>query len=193
MTDYILGLDLAGGLSGAALAPVDWGGDWDKVTTVTSGYKLPRLGTAARADCEANRAQWEAERALEVSMDIDSLMTTLVLRPGLSVHVYAETMFVGSHPSAILPIAYVRGAVLTSLAGMGAIVHDVSASEWRKLLLGSPNGLRHEVKLITRSALVASGAPPDWCEDEYDAAAVMNWGMAQHGGQFYSCPKPVKP
>lgn len=185
MTDYILGLDLAGGLSGAALAPVDWGGDWDKVTTVTAGYPLPKPRSEARVACDENRAQWEAERALHM---------VRVIRPMASanVHVYAETMFVGQHPSAIIPIAYVRGAVLTALAGMGAAVHDVSASEWRKLLLGSPNGLRAEVKAATSRALAASGAPSDWCEDEYDAAAILNWGMAQHGGQFYSCPKPVK-
>jgi Holliday junction resolvasome RuvABC endonuclease subunit len=186
----VLGLDLAGGLSGAALAPVDWGGDWGKVATRTVGYQLPKIGSRARAACDASRAQWEATRGIAIASTIGTMCARVVPMRHSRVHVYAETMFVGANQSAVIPLAYVRGAVLTALAGMGATVHDVSASEWRKLLLGTPNGLRADVKAATFRTIVASGAPPTWCEDEYDAAAIMNWGMHQHGGLFFSCPAP---
>jgi hypothetical protein len=161
----LLGLDLSATAAAVCAVPLDWDGDWRRVTTLVVGESLRRDAT-------------DMERARRTEA-IAARLVTFARKRGASeawIESYAFSRRDNAHT-----LAEVGGVVRLELLRAGIEIRTANMSTARKLLLGKVP--RSEAKQACHRVLHEAGSPP-WTFDESDAFVAANLGLSEHAGAF---------
>jgi len=162
----LLGLDLSLTASAAVAVPLDWDGQWSRVRTCVVGEKLRRDATDAE---RARRTETIAARLVGFARAVSAT------------HGFVEGYAFGQSTAAHA-LGELGGVVRLELVRAGIELHTVPMQSARKLLLGRCP--REGAKVAVCAALRAAGARFESL-DEYDAAAVANFGLSELGGYCF--------
>jgi hypothetical protein len=160
----LVGVDLSARGTALVAAPSDWDGQWSRMRTLVVGRALGRQAS-------------DAERALRCRA-IAAQSVEFCRMVGAELACFEGYAF--NQRSAAHTLAEVGGVVRLALVEAGFGISTVAMQSARKLLLGKVP--RRDPKPAVEAALRAAGAPLHWGPDEIDAACVLNWLMAEHGG-----------
>lgn len=161
----IAGLDLSLTASAIVTVPLDWDGDWKRVTSSVYGYGLARTAI-------------DSERIARCADIASFLVKCARIRRVTKVYIegYAFSRADKAHSLGEL------GGIVRYLLGMDGIEYlTASMNTARKLLLGKVP--RSGAKDACSQTLHNAGAPP-WTLDESDAFVCANWGLSEHAGAF---------
>jgi hypothetical protein len=161
----LMGLDLSATAGAACAVPLDWDGDFRRVSTCVVGERLRR---DAGDDERARRCERIASRLVGFAR---SHGVTEAWIEG-----YAFALRTAAHT-----LAEVGGCVRLQLMRAGITIRTANMGTARKLLLGRlPRlGAKHAVY----AALLAAGSPR-WSLDEADAFVAVNLGLSEHAGAW---------
>lgn len=163
----LLGLDLSLTASAAVACPLDWDGDFRRVQSLVIGEKLDKGASLAE---RAHRTERIASRLVAFARSVGATRCWI-------------EQYAFSQANAAHSLGELGGVVKLALVSAGIEIHTVTASQARKLLLGvNP---RKGAKVAVAKALRAAGAQFDTL-DEYDAMAVLNFGLAEAGGYCFA-------
>lgn len=155
------------------VAPLSWGGDWSLVEHGRYGYSLEQ--GCSMAD--------RIRRCAAIAVGLKLVFSRLGVTHGYIEH-YAFAKAEQAHQLGELGYA-IRSHLMSDFD-----LHEVAISSIRSTLLGKTRARAGEpdIKLQTYEALTAAGLPSEFggrkkeSLDRSDAAAVMNYGMADLGG-----------
>lgn len=183
-----MGLDLSARAAAAVSVPSNWTGSWGSEVSslVVDGGQVPHDDDMARVLRTIEVAERLVDFAKQNRVEV-AWIEGYAFRQNNSAHTVAE----------------VGGVVRAELVRAGVEVRTVMMQTARKLLLGKlprpqkkAKRKRGEPKPETTKDLVAATLRAAGIEfrtlDEYDAMAVLNWGMAQRGRFFFAQPEPDK-
>lgn len=163
----ILGLDLSLNASAAVSVPISWDGDWSRVRSCVVGEKLRRDAS------DAERARRTETIAMRLVAFARSSGATKAFIEG-----YAYGLKTSAHS-----LGELGGVVRLELVRAGIELVTVPMQTARKLLLGRCP--RQGAKVAVAEALKAAGARFETL-DEFDAMAVLNWGLSEVGGYCFA-------
>lgn len=184
----LIGIDLSLTCTGLVIAPLDWGGDWGKVSArELHAAPLPKI---AKGD---QRLLLERDRMLRIA--------DLAVRIGEAC--WAASGMVQGSPQCEVWIeqrAYSKGdnangestgdlhAILKfQLLRCGIPFFVVPSSEARKTLLGKVPCKGKDAKNAVQATFRTSGCPVAWGQDVTDAMCVLNHAMSHREGYFLGC------
>jgi hypothetical protein len=160
----LVGIDLSARGTALVAAPSDWDGQWSRVRSLMVGRALGRQASDAE---RALRCRYVAAQVVEFCRMVGATQA------GFEGYAFNQR-------SAAHTLAEVGGCVRLALVEAGFGICTVSMQSARKLLLAKVP--KQDPKVAVELALRAAGAPMHWGSDELDAACVLNWLMAEHGG-----------
>jgi Holliday junction resolvasome RuvABC endonuclease subunit len=163
----ILGLDLSVTAAAAVALPLDWDGQWHRVSSIVVGQRLHRGAT-------------DAERARRTET-IATRLVAFARSAGASV-AYIESYGYAMRTSAHT-LGEVGGVVRLELVRAGVELRTANMGSARKLLLGKVP--RSDAKMAVYTALRAAGARFETA-DEADAMAAANLGLSELGGYCFA-------
>lgn len=164
----LLGLDLSLTAAAAVAVPLDWDGDWTRVTTAVTGTRL------RRSALDAERARRTETIAAQIVAFARAQQATRCIIEG----------YAFSQPHSAHALGELGGVVRLELVRAGLDLRTVAIPTARKLLLGKVP--REGAKVAVAQALRAAGCPPEWAFDELDAMCVANWGLSELGGYCFA-------
>lgn len=164
----LVGVDLSARGTALVSAPADWDAQWSRVRSLVAGRALGRQASDAE---RALRCRHIAAQVVEFSRMVGAEV--------VGFEGYAFSQRTAAHT-----LAEVGGCVRLALVEAGIAICTVSMQSARKLLLGKLP--KSDPKVAVELALRAAGAPLHWGSDELDAACVLNWLMAEHGGYAFA-------
>lgn len=164
MQHFVVGIDPSLSKTAIAVCPLDWGGDWTKVSIKEFPTEPNGDGPAARM-ARCNQIAGEA---------LQWLMRTSLRPMGTRSHMFIEDYafrqtFRSHH------LGELGGILRSNLM----VEHEVGIAAARKLLLGKAP--RKGAKVAAYEALVAAGGK-FLSLDESDAMCVCNYGLSELGG-----------
>lgn len=168
----LLGLDLSATAAAACAVPLDWDGDFRRVSTTIVGESLRRNAT-------------DVERARRTET-IASRLVAFAREHGAS-EAWIESYAFSRRDSAHT-LAEVGGVVRLELARAGFEIRTANMSTARKLLLGKVP--RSEAKQACHRVLHEAGSPA-WTLDESDAFVCANLGLSEHAGAYCFAQAPA--
>lgn len=194
MTPLLVGLDLSLTCTGCIAAPLDWGGDWSKVTAREySAAPLPKLKRGeARELTEVERFSRIAHLGLQVSewcWNLHGRNIPAGVDRATPAHVWIEERAMSKQNRANGQTAELHAVVKFQLARMGIDFRMVPSTECRKLLLGNVPRRGDDAKDAVQATLRAAGCPIEWGQDLTDAGCVLNFAMVINGGYGFSTPR----
>lgn len=184
----IVGLDLSLTCTGCIAAPLDWDGDWSKVTAREyAAAELPKLKRGqVREQSEVERFTRIAHHGMRIAEWCWNLVEG---RNREAMHVWIEQTAYGQRSFSTSVLTELQTVVKFQLARYGFEFLMVPSSEARKLLLGNVPRRGDDAKDAVQATLRAAGCPIEWGQDLTDAACVLNFAMAQCGAHFFSTPR----
>lgn len=169
----VIALDLSTKNTGIVVGPLDWGGDWSKLSVLEHGIGMP---TTRLRETDRVKAIWEFSKTV--------ISRAVLSSGGLPIgHVFFESYafrarnLVGAGELGMAA----RLAALQFCPGAELLVANQTAA--RKLLLGKVR--RGKEKVDVANALIAAGFPRQSDFDCYDAMCVFNWAMHELGGYCF--------
>jgi hypothetical protein len=161
----LLGLDLSATAAAACVVPLDWDGDFRRVTTSVVGARLRR---------EAS----DDERARRCEIIATQLVAFARLHGVAEAWIegYAFALRTSAHT-----LAEIGGCVRLELLRAGVTIRTANMGTARKLLLGRLP--RTGAKQAVHAALLAAGSPR-WSLDEADAFVAVNLGLSEYPGAW---------
>jgi Holliday junction resolvasome RuvABC endonuclease subunit len=163
----LLGLDLSVTATAVVGCPLDWDGQWSRVSSLVVGEKLRRDAT------DAERARRTETIALRIVAFARARKAEVAFLES-----YAYSQRTSAHT-----LGELGGVVRLELLRAGIEIRTAPMSTARKLLLGTVP--RSDVKTVVFSTLRAAGARFETC-DESDAFTALNFGMAELGGYCFA-------
>lgn len=163
----VLGADLSACSAAAVAVPLDWGGNWARVSTLVVGASL--AGAYSELDLErALRTGTIADELVEFALQ-HRCFRAQIESYGFSRRTQAHTL------------GEVGGVVRLHLVRVGVEIATSNMSTSRKLLLGHvPKGA--DPKALVHAALIAAGAPwanVEGAKDLSDAFTAANLYLAE--------------
>lgn len=168
----LLGLDLSLRFTCAVTVAADWGQDWSNVATMRTGSSL-------------RRDAGEHERVQRLQLIVDDVAR--FARERKATHVVIEQYAFSADTSQAHAIGELGGAVKCELQSMLHLPLVVISPASVRTLLGKQP--RKDAKTWAAQKLLEAGAPREWIgpsEDRwglFDAFALANWALSEHGGQ----------
>lgn len=182
MKRALLGLDLSTRAAAAVAVPLDWDGDFGRVSWEVFGIPLKKDAS-------------DFERALRTER-----IATGIVRFARAHHVKEAWIegYAFNQKKAAHTLGEVGGVVRVELVRAGIAISTANMSSSRVLLLGKlpPRGSDVSAKQESARVLAAAGAPTEWIEQEgldlVDGYVAVNLGLSIAGGFFYAQPAPLK-
>jgi hypothetical protein len=184
---WIVGFDLSLTAPAAVALPRDWRpGDWKRVHAWKLNPKPPK-GDDTVGQCRRYRAiaDWAEMVIFDLIKWAKPKSTTL----------FVEAYGFSRNNASASRIQESGGIVkLAVFERHGETMTTVTTSEARKLLVGfHPTRPSYEPKVVVQDALFNIGkAPKTWDDNECDAFAVANFGLAEMGGLAMAIAYPQK-
>ena len=163
----LLGLDLSTRAAAAVCVPVDWDGQWGRVSSLVVGEKLTQAATDAG---RARRTETIATRLVAFARQHGAIEAWI--------EGYAFSTHRGAHT-----LGELGGVVRLELLRAGIGLHTSNMSTARKLLLSKVP--RTDAKAAVFSALRSAGARFQTL-DESDAFCAVNLGLAEYGAYCFA-------
>jgi hypothetical protein len=185
---HLIALDLSLTCTGCVAAPLEWGGDWSNV--VAREYAADALPKLKRGQ---QREQSEVERFTRIAhhgMRIAEWCWNLTGGADREhTEVWIEQTAYGQRSFSTSVLTELQTVVKFQLARYGIAFCMVPSSEARRLLLGNVPRRGDDAKDAVQATLRQAGCPVEWGQDLTDAACVLNFAMAHHGGHCFSTPR----
>lgn len=162
MQHFVVGIDPSLSKTAIAVCPLDWGGDWTKVS-------IKEFPTEPNGDGPAARVA----RCNKIASASVAWLTRL-MPPGTTPHTFIEDYAFGQAFR-----AHHLGELGGTLRSALMVEHEVGIQSARKRLLGKAP--RKGAKVKVYEALVAAGGK-FLSLDASDAMCVCNYGLSELGG-----------
>lgn len=167
----LMGVDLSTRATAVVACPLNWGGDWRKVTSEVFGSALTEAASDNDRVARLNDIHHGVKRFAHANNVSNAFFESYAFSQRTAAHTLGE----------------VGGVVKIGLNWIGVMVHTANMSTARKLLLGKVP--KKDPKKAVEHAIRSAGGYFETL-DEYDAFTALNLGLSYMGGYFFGMEQP---